>query len=160
VIALIVAVCLSLCSTNERAGAAGAPSATSAPKLTREGSLRVNLERLLRQAFGNRQPFVSGMSDFSCAGQRCEPLGTYSPFFYYFAPSTKKSEFREGGRDNTSIIYGNYAQPILLKGHTILCSQGSGEVLVLLVDSTSYDLQCVKGVGTQSTDPEIPKASG
>jgi len=125
---------------------ANVASASTSPndgqvRLTFEGRLRLNLELLLRETFGKKQPSVTGWSDFSCAGV-CSPLAKYSPYIYEFSPSSSGSSFRLGPRANADSYYGNYAQPVLIKGRTIECGTSPSEVLVELSDSANYDLHC------------------
>ena len=115
------------------------------PSLSDQGRLLWNLEALLHQTFGSRQPFVSGKPDvsenFSCAGD-CSPLSTYSPYFYTFT-NLGKSDMRLSSADVLKDSFGNYPVPVLIRGKAIICNSAGTEFLLINKAESSFTLMCL-----------------
>lgn len=141
----VVALALGVSLIVSAAAASGhAGSRSTVARLSPQGALRLNLELLLRQTFGDRQPSSQEVGrdeiDFSCAGS-CSPLSIYSPYLYEFQAETAKSTFRllraRGGQPNL----GNYPAPILIRDHLVGC--GRGRYLAEYTDTVGWALACL-----------------
>jgi hypothetical protein len=125
--------------------AASRPSTPSGqPSLSDQGQLLWNLEALLHQTFGSRQPSVSGKNvseNFSCAGD-CSPLSTYSPYFYTFT-NLGKSDMRLSSADVLKDSFGNYPVPVLIRGKAIACNSAGTEFLAINRAESSFTLMCL-----------------
>ena len=123
-------------------------AAPSAAHVTGYGYLRFNLELLLRNSLPGHSVSAVVMNrsriNFNCSGI-CSPLSTYSPFFFEFAPSGAKSNFRIAGLWRPADDFGNYPVPILIKGHLIAC--GRDKFLIEYGDSAGWALGCLARTG-------------
>ncbi len=122
---------------------------TSSPPsgLTSQGRLLWNLEALLSKTFGTRQPFVSGRENFSCSGTSCSPLSKYSPFTYTFA-HLGASQFRTTSRNISKYSFGNYPEPVLIRGKAVVCNSIGTKYLIVYKDQASFTLGCVSPLPT------------
>jgi hypothetical protein len=109
--------------------------------LSKQGRLLWNFEALLVRTFGHRPVSVSDRENFSCSGV-CAPLSTYTPYRRVFANPTG-STFHLSGRKLPAGSFGNYPEPVLIRGRTIACDTRGKRFLVAYRDSVSLTLGCL-----------------
>jgi hypothetical protein len=112
------------------------------PTLTMVGHTTWEVEALLRDTFGDRQPALDiRASNFSCAGSSCAPLSRYSPYVYLFA-NAHGSAFHLVTRKPGFAMFGN-ATPVRIKGRYIACSSSAKEFVVRYANAFGA-FTCVK----------------
>jgi hypothetical protein len=142
---IVVASCVVLVGTVASDGPSSASS--NEVRLTGGGQLRVSLEELLHQEFGQQMPAVeatlSGEIDFNCAN--CGPLAQEDPFLYVFQSTGEKSPFKlVSPADASSLFFGNYGAVVAIRGKLVQCGTAGGlaEYLVAYSDSIDLGLEC------------------
>ena len=156
-------VCLMLtgCSGTVSSARRTTPAATSVP-ITADGGLLWNLEALLRTTFGDNQPSSADNTNsgptnpaapptnsttgnyvnFNCAGDSCSPLSIYHPYWYTFANPTE-SAFHLSAQNYQHWSFGNYPEPILIKGKIVACNAQQSTFLIRYADASSFTLACM-----------------
>lgn len=158
-----LAVCLVLLAALPPLAARGATSSQRLPKpsnatavLSTQGHLLWNFEALLVRTFGRRPVSVSGQENFSCAGL-CAPLSKYSPYRRVFANPTG-STFHLTARRFPAGAFGNYPEPVLIRGHTVACNARETRFLIADGDSVSLTLGCLAPRSMAASDLEKARA--
>jgi hypothetical protein len=77
-----------------------------------------------------RQNFTAG---------KCTPLATFAPYRYVFA-GARRSRFHVTSK--RALDFGNYPQPVLIRGRNIACDRHEHRFLVAYVDAASLTLDC------------------
>jgi hypothetical protein len=130
--------------------------------ITADGDLVWNLEALLRATFGTSQPSSSDLTatgptnpanpppnsttgpylNFNCAGIDCAPLSTYSPYWYTFSDPTD-STFHLSDQNYVGWSFGNYPEPVLIRGKIVACNRQETKFLIRYSDASSFTVACI-----------------
>lgn len=125
----------------------GTPSPQSVPQLTAAGRRLWALEGLLRLQFHSRPVAVDtshqdAVDLVPCPSGGCTPLARYAPYWYTFA-DVSSSPFHLAQQDSDRLFFGNYPEPVLIKGRLIGCNARSTLYLVAYADARSFTLDCL-----------------
>jgi hypothetical protein len=80
--------------------------------------------------------------NFSCAGNDCAPLSTYSPYWYTFSDPTN-STFHLSQQNYRGWSFGNYPEPVLINGEIVACDPQESTFLIRYFDASSFTLACM-----------------
>ena len=119
--------------TRVRAGS-GPPSSLSGA-----GRVLWQFEALLHDTFGNGNVCSAGRSLNFTDGD-CSPLAVYSPYFYVFAQA-RHSAFHISSKKKVG-GFGNYAQPVLIRGRSIACNARETRFLIEFPDAVGFTVDC------------------
>lgn len=123
---MIVVVIVLACLTGV---AASSGSQSEVVTLTHDGRVAWEVEALLRDTFGAKQPALETRdTNFSCAGAGCSPLSRYSPYIYLFS-NARHSGFRLVARSFAGGAFAN-ATPIRIKGRYVACDSPANTFVV------------------------------
>ncbi len=139
-VTLIAAVCVALVAP--MTASAGPP-----PGLSKRGRILWQFEALLHDTFGNRPICSSGRWRQKFTSGDCSPLAVYSPYFYVFTPA-RRSAFHITSKK--ACCFGNYPQPVLIRGWNIACDARETTFLIEYVDAASFTLGCSRAGWTGS----------
>lgn len=106
---------------------------------TRPGRTLWQFEALLHDTFGNRRVCASGRWRQNFTAGDCTPLATFAPYQYVFA-GAHRSRFHV--TSTRARDFGNYPQPVLIRGRNIACDPRERTFLVAYVDAASLTLGC------------------
>lgn len=113
---------------------------TPAPSgLTERGRVLWQFEALLHDTFGNRSVCVSGRWRQRFTSSDCTPLAVYSPYDYVFAHA-RGSAFHISAKAGRN--FGNYPQPVLIRGMSVACNSRETTFLVVNVARAPYSVWC------------------
>jgi hypothetical protein len=109
------------------------------PGLTKHGRLLWQFEALLHDTFGNHQVCASGRwgQKFTSDEPLCHVL--YAKYRHVFA-NAHNSAFHISSR--RAVGFGNYPQPVLIRGRNIACNARETTFLVKQVDAAALILRC------------------
>jgi hypothetical protein len=106
---------------------------------TRSGGTLWQFEALLHDTFGNRPVCASGRWRQNFTAGHCTPLATFAPYGYVFA-GAHRSRFHV--TSTRARDFGNYPQPVLIRGRNIACDPRERTFLVEYVEAVPLTLGC------------------
>jgi hypothetical protein len=121
---------------------AGVRTSSGPPSgLSTRGRVLWQFEALLHDTFGNGDVCASGRrGSLEFTAGACSPLAAYSPYFYAFAQA-RHSAFHVSMKQAVG-GFGNYPQPVLIRGRPIACNARETQFLTVLPDAISFTLDC------------------
>ena len=109
--------------------------------LSKRGRVLWQFEALLHDTFGNGNVCASGRrGSLNFTGGACSPLAVYSPYFYAFAQARHSA--LHVSKTKTVGGFGNYPQPVLIRGRPIACNARETQFLIVLPDAISFTVDC------------------
>lgn len=118
------------------AAAAGPPSS-----LTANGRYLWQFEALLNDTFHANHVSVHNLN-FACTGPNCTPAAYWSSYVFTFT-GARRSAFHRSTKTFRPGAFGNYPEPLRIKGKLIACDANEHHFLITYGDAVGLGLDCL-----------------
>ena len=108
-------------------------------RTTASGDTLWQFEALLHDTFGKRPVCASGRWAQNFTAGSCAPLAMFAPYSYVFV-GARGSRFHV--TSTKALDFGNYPQPVLIRGRNVACDRDERTFLISYVNMASLTLSC------------------